>query len=141
MASKVTLIGRLGKDPDFTVTTDGTPIAKFSLAVNRYSRVKGERKEETDWYNIVAWRQLAEICEKYLHKGSKVFIEGRLELRKYTANDGSQRISVDVIASDMEMLDPKEPGTSGNYAASSSSPRSSTPPDDYDPFLDPDELP
>jgi single-strand DNA-binding protein len=141
MASKVTLIGRLGKDPDFTVTTDGTPIAKFSLAVNRYSKVKGERKEETDWYNIVAWRQLAEICEKYLHKGSKVFIEGRLELRKYTGNDGTQRISVDVIASDMEMLDPKEPGSAGNYAASSSSTRSSAPTDDYDPFLDPDELP
>jgi len=70
-----------------------------------------------------------------------VFIEGRLELRKYTGNDGTQRISVDVIASDMEMLDPKEPGSAGNYAASSSSTRSSAPTDDYDPFLDPDELP
>ena len=83
MVSKITLIGRLGKDPELQVTSEGTPVTKFSLAVNRYSKTgNGERKEETDWYNIVAWRQLAETCEKYLHKGSNVYIEGRLALRK-----------------------------------------------------------
>lgn len=147
MVSKVTLIGRLGKDPDFTMLSDGTSVAKFSLAISRYSKVKGERKEETDWYNIIAWRKLAETCEKFLHKGSKVYIEGRLELRKYVGNDGVQRTAVDVIASDMQMLDPKDSsGGSGSYAGSSSSSSSySNAPapagDDFDPFLDSDDLP
>jgi single-strand DNA-binding protein len=142
MVSKVTLIGHLGKDPDFNVTPDGTPVAKFSLAVNRYSKVGGERKEETDWYNIVAWRQLAETCEKFLHRGSKVYIEGRLQLRKYTGNDGVQRTSVDVIANDMQMLDTKaSSGGSSSYAPSGSVAASSAPSDDFDPFLDSDDLP
>lgn len=143
MVSKVTLIGHLGKDPDFNVTPDGTPVAKFSLAVNRYSKVNGERKEETDWYNIVAWRNLAETCEKFLHRGSKVYIEGRLQLRKYTGNDGIQRTSVDVIANDMQMLDTKgASGGSSSYAPSGAgSSQSSSAGDDFDPFLDPDDLP
>ena len=149
MVSKVTLIGRLGKDPEFTMLTDGTALSKFSLAVNRYSKVKGERKEDTDWYNIVAWRQLAETCEKFLRKGSKVYIEGRLELRKYTGNDGIQRTSVDVIASDMQMLDTKESsgGSSGYGGGGSGSanygnaPAPASTGDDFDPFLDSDDLP
>lgn len=145
MVSKVTLIGRLGKDPDFTMLSDGTSVAKFSLAISRYSKVKGERKEETDWYNIIAWRRLAETCEKFLHKGSKVYIEGRLELRKYVGNDGVQRTSVDVIANDMQMLDPKDSsGGSGSYAGSTSSYSNAPAPaagDDFDPFLDSDDLP
>jgi single-strand DNA-binding protein len=144
MVSKVTLIGHLGKDPEFNMTNDGTAVAKFSLAVNRYSRVNGERKEDTDWYNIIAWRQLAETCEKYLHKGSKVYIEGRLQLRKYAGNDGIQRTAVEVIASDMQMLDTKGASAgSSSYAASSSGSGSShgnTSGDDFDPFLDSDDL-
>jgi single-strand DNA-binding protein len=154
MLNKIMLIGNLGKDPDFNITPDGTPVAKFSLAVNRYAKSSsGERKEETEWFNIVAWRQLAEICEKYLHKGSKVYIEGRITQRKYTDKEGVQRIAVDVIASEMEMLDSKatsggsgnyNQGGSGSYAhsssnASSSSNRASN--DDFDPFLDSDDLP
>ena len=106
--NKIMLIGRLGKDPELNVTAEGTPITKFSLAVNRYTKTStGERKEETDWFNIVAWRQLAETCERYLHKGSKIYIEGRLTQRKYTDREGVQRMSVEVIANDMEMLDSK----------------------------------
>ena len=77
MLNKIMLIGNLGRDPELTVTNEGVPVTKFSLAVNRNVKTPaGERKEETDWFNIVAWRQLAEICERYLHKGSKVYIEG-----------------------------------------------------------------
>jgi len=147
MLNKVMLIGHLGKDPDFNVTPDGTPVAKFSLAVNRYSKTSsGEKKEETDWFNIVAWRQLAEICEKYLHKGSKVYIEGRLQIRKYTDKDGIQRTVVEVVASDMKMLDSKAAsGGSSSYAASTSGSSSgygtNAPTDDFDPFLDSNELP
>jgi len=145
MLNKIMLIGHLGKDPDFNVTPDGTPVAKFTMAVNRYSKSSaGERKEETDWFNIVAWRQLAEICEKYLHKGSKVYIEGRLSQRKYTDKEGIQRTAVEVIANDMKMLDSKaSSGGSGNYAPSGAGTgySSSAPSDDFDPFLDPDDLP
>lgn len=108
MLNKILLIGNLGKDPELNVTPDGTPVTKFSLAVNRrYKGANGEQKEETEWFNIVTWRQLAEICERYLHKGSKVYIEGRLTQRKYTDREGVQRTAVDVIASDMKMLDKK----------------------------------
>ncbi len=153
MLNKIMLIGNLGKDPEFNVTPDGTPIAKFSLAVNRNTKNRGgEWVKETEWFNIVAWRQVAERCEKYLHRGSKVYIEGRITQRKYTDKEGIQRTAVDVIANEMVMLDSKaEAGSSGNYAASgassggsaSSSSYGSTPAtgDDFDPFLDPDDLP
>jgi single-strand DNA-binding protein len=147
MLNKVMLIGNLGKDPDFNVTPDGTPVAKFSLAVNRNTKnSSGEKVKETEWFNIVAWRQLAEICEKYLHKGSKVYIEGRIQQRKYTDREGVQRTAVDIIANDMQMLDSKESsGGSGSYAASSASSgsgySSTSSSDDFDPFLDSDELP
>lgn len=144
MLNKIMLIGNLGKDPDFNVTPEGTPIAKFSLAVSRNVKNRsGERVKETEWFNIVAWRQLAEICEKYLHKGSKVYIEGRLSQRKYTDKDGNQRTAIEVTANDMEMLDSKESsGGSGSYAASGSSASyGSAPSDDFDPFLDSDDLP
>jgi single-strand DNA-binding protein len=105
MLNKIMLIGNLGKDPDLQVTADGTPVTKFSLAVNRSTKTQsGEKREETEWFNIVAWRQLAEICERYLHTGSKVYIEGRLSQRKYTDKQGIQRTAVEVIATDMQML-------------------------------------
>lgn len=144
MLNKIMLIGHLGKDPDFNVTPDGTPVAKFTIAVNRYSKTSnGERKEDTDWFNVVAWRQLAEICEKYLHKGSKVYIEGRLSVRKYNDKEGIQRTAVEVIANDMKMLDSKAAsGGSSSYAASGTDKSyGSGPSDDFDPFLDSDELP
>jgi single-strand DNA-binding protein len=109
MLNKIMLIGNLGKDPELQVTSDGTPYTKFSLAVNRkYKASTGEQREETEWFNIVTWRQLAEVCERYLHKGSKVYVEGRLTQRKYTDKSGTERIAVEVIASDMQMLSPKQ---------------------------------
>jgi single-strand DNA-binding protein len=108
MLNKIMLIGNLGHDPDLQVTSDGTPYTRFSLAVNRvYKSATGERKEETEWFQIVAWRQIAEICERYLHKGSKVYIEGRLTQRKYLDKQSIQRTTVEVIATDMQMLDSK----------------------------------
>ena len=116
--NKIMLIGNLGRDPEMNVTTEGTPFTRFTLAVNRRTKSStGER--ETDWFNIVAWRQLAETCNTYLHKGSKVYIEGRLVQRKYTDKNGIERSTVDVIASDMEMLTPKgTQGSSGDFLAS-----------------------
>ena len=105
MLNKIMLIGNLGKDPELNVTNEGTPVTKFSLAVNR-KLATGEK--ETEWFNIVAWRSLAELCERYLHKGSKVYVEGRLAQRKYTDREGVQRTSVEVIANDVQFLDSKQ---------------------------------
>src|SRR5215471_17746925 len=108
MLNKIMLIGNIGKNPELQVTSEGTPFTRFSLAVSRsYKSSSGEKVEETEWFNIVVWRQLAEICERYLQKGSKVYIEGRLSQRKYTDREGIQRTAVDVIATGMEMLSPK----------------------------------
>jgi len=126
MLNKIMLIGNLGRDPELNVTPDGTPVTKFSLAVSRKTST-GEK--ETEWFNIVAWRQLAEICERYLHKGSKVYIEGRLSQRKYTDREGVQRTAVEVIANDMQMLDSK-PASSGSESYSAASVGTNS-----DPFL------
>jgi single-strand DNA-binding protein len=109
MLNKIMLIGNLGRDPELKVTAEGTPVTKFSLAVNRkYKTQTGQTKEETEWFQVVAWRQLAELTERYLHKGSKVYVEGRLTQRKYTDKDGVQRTSVEVQATDVQFLDSKQ---------------------------------
>lgn len=111
MLNKIMLIGNLGRDPDMNVTGDGTPFTRFSIAVNRRTKTaSGERTEETEWFNVVAWRSLAEVCNTYLHKGSKIYIEGRLTQRKYTDKNGVERTSVEVIASDVEFLSGKQQG-------------------------------
>jgi single-strand DNA-binding protein len=107
--NKIMLIGNLGRDPEMNYTPDGIAVARFSLAVSRYAKsATGERQDETEWFNITAWRQLAERCSTYLKKGQKVFIEGRLTTRKYTDKNGVERTSVDVTATDMEFLTPKD---------------------------------
>jgi single-strand DNA-binding protein len=98
------------KRAECLIKSCGTPVTKFSLAVNRtYKTPTGERKEETEWFNIVAWRQLAELTDRYLHKGSKAYVEGRLTQRKYTDKQGVQRIAVEIIASGVEFLDSPKP--------------------------------
>ncbi|HEX8733180.1 MAG: single-stranded DNA-binding protein [Chloroflexota bacterium] len=107
--NKIFIIGNLGRDPELNYTPSGTAVTKFSVADSRRWRDKqsGEQREETTWFNVVAWNQLAETCNQYLHKGSKVFIEGRMSSRKYTDKDGNERTAWDVTANDMQMLDPK----------------------------------
>ena len=94
-------------------TPNGTAVTKFSLAVSRtYTSATGERRDETEWFTIVTWNKLAETCSAFLHKGSKVYIEGRLTQRKYTDREGVQRTVIDVVANEMELLTPKS--TQGN---------------------------
>jgi len=110
--NKILLIGNLGRDPEMSYTPNGVAVTKFSLAVSRVSKSPtGERQEETQWFNIVAWRQLAETCNTYLRKGQKVFIEGRLTTRNYTDRNGVERMALDVTATEMEMLTPKSAQT------------------------------
>ena len=109
MLNKIMLIGNLGRDPEMTYTQTGKARTRFSLAVSRRMRDResNEMREETQWFNIVAWDQLGETCNKFLHKGSKVYIEGRMTSRKYTNKDGQEVTSWEVAANEMEMLDPK----------------------------------
>ena len=109
MLNKIMLIGNLGRDPEMSYTPSGSAVTKFSLAVNRNRKDKsGETQKETTWFNIVAWERLAETCNQYLHKGSKVYLEGRMNSHKYTDKDGIERTAWEVTLNDMQMLDPKE---------------------------------
>ncbi|HZU76503.1 MAG TPA: single-stranded DNA-binding protein [Dehalococcoidia bacterium] len=109
MLNKIMLIGNLGRDPEMSYTASGKAITKFSLAVSRRSRDRdtNESREETTWFNVVAWEQKGEFANQYLHKGSKVFVEGRMTSRKYTDKDGNERTAWEVVAENFELLDPK----------------------------------
>ncbi len=105
--NRVQLIGNLGKDPEARYTPSGQKVCNFSMAVNRRWKSKdGSMKEATDWFNIEAWGKLAEICQQYLHKGSLVFIEGRLHTDRYE-HEGETRFYTKVIVQQMQMLDRK----------------------------------
>ncbi|GER87507.1 hypothetical protein KDW_16690 [Dictyobacter vulcani] len=114
--NKIILIGNLGREPEMSYTANGVAVTKFTLAVTRRFGKSASGERETDWFNIVAWNQLAETCNNYLKKGQKVYVEGRLEQRKYTDKDGNPRTAIDVVINDMEMLTPKnqQPGGSGS---------------------------
>ena len=116
--NKVMLIGNLGKDPVMNYTQNGTAITRFSIAVNRRTRTpNGDWQDETEWINIVAWDKLAERCSQFLHKGNKVFVEGRLTQRKFVGSkDNVERLMVEVVINDMEMLTPKsqQPSSEGS---------------------------
>jgi single-strand DNA-binding protein len=103
--NKVILVGTLGKDPELRYTPAGAAVATFSLATSeRYKDKSGEMQEKTEWHNIVAWRQLAEICGKYLHKGKQIYIEGRIQTRSYDDKDGNKRYITEIVADQMQML-------------------------------------
>jgi len=102
--NKAFLVGNLTRDPELSTIPNGTAVCKFAIAVNRaYSKDGGK---ETDFFNIVAWRQLGENCGKYLKKGSKVGIVGRIEIREYE-KDGVKKYFTEIIADDVEFLSPK----------------------------------
>ncbi len=106
--NKVMLIGRLGHDPEMRYTPSGRPLTKFQLAVNRsWKSADGEKKTETEWFNVVTWGKLAEICNQYLTKGQQVYIEGRLHTRQWQDEEGGNHSSVEVIAQEMLMLNSK----------------------------------
>jgi single-strand DNA-binding protein len=105
--NRVQLIGRLGKDPESRFTPNGKKVAHFSLAVsNRWKSADGEMKEYTEWVNIEAWGRLGEVCQQYLHKGSLIYLEGRLKTDKYE-DKGETKYYTKVVALLMQMLDKK----------------------------------
>ncbi len=103
--NKVQIIGHLGKDPEMRYTPSGKPVTTFSVAVSRsWNSADGERHSETEWFNVVAWGNLAEICKQYLVKGQQVYIEGRLQTRRWDDKEGVKHTSVEIVASEMMML-------------------------------------
>ncbi len=120
--NKVQIIGNLGADPEMRYTPSGTAVTNFRVAVSRMRRgPDGNNIDETEWFRVVAWDspnyKLAEICDKYLRKGSKVYVEGRLQSRKYLDRDNIERTAVEIVASEMIMLDGRADGEMGTAGA------------------------
>lgn len=108
--NKAQLIGNLTRDPELRYTPQGTAVCTFGMATNRqWTTDTGEKREEADFHRIVSWNKLAELCAQLLSKGRKVYIEGRLQTRNWTAQDGTQRQTTEVVANDMILLDSRRP--------------------------------
>lgn len=104
--NKVILIGNLTRDPELRYTAQGTPVCTFGVATNRsWTTDTGEKREETEFHRIVAWRKLAELCGQLLSKGRKVYLEGRLQTRSWTDATGNQRTTTEIVIDDMIILD------------------------------------
>lgn len=118
--NKVLLIGNLTRDPELRSTPSGQSVATFGLATNRVWKdpQTGERREAAEFHNIVLWRRLAEIAGQYLHKGSKIFLEGRLQTRSWQGQDGNKRYTTEIVAENMQMLDRKPQGSAPYQPAS-----------------------
>lgn len=142
--NKVILLGNLGKDPEIRSLENGASVAKFPLATSEsYKNRNGERVETTEWHNVVMWRGLAEIAEKFLKKGSKVYIEGKIRTRSYDDKDGNKKYITEIEADNMLMLDGRgdrpDGGSMPSYEPSGSSPAAPSAPLPSSP--EPDDLP
>jgi single-strand DNA-binding protein len=115
--NKVILVGNVGKDPEVKYLEGGVPVAKFPLATSEsYKNREGQRVEQTEWHNIVLWRGLAEVAEKYVRKGKQLYIEGKIRTRTYEEN-GAKKYFTEIIADSMTLLgDPRGGSNNGNQA-------------------------
>jgi single-strand DNA-binding protein len=112
------IIGNLTRDPELRNTPSGQSVASFSVATNMvWNDASGQQQKKTEFHNIVAWRKLAEICAKYLKKGSKVYLEGRLQTTDWQGQDGVKRYRTEIVAENMIMLDRAPAGSTGQQAA------------------------
>jgi single-strand DNA-binding protein len=104
MINKAIIVGNLGKDPEMTTLESGVSVTKFSVATTeKWTDKSGEKHEETEWHYVVLWRGLAEVAEKYLHKGDKVYIEGKIHYRQWEA-DGVTKYATEIVGNNMQML-------------------------------------
>jgi single-strand DNA-binding protein len=126
--NKAMIIGNLTRDPELRNTASGQSVASFAVATNLvWTDQSGQQQKKTEFHNVLAWRKLAEICSKYLHKGSKVYIEGRLQTTDWTGQDGVKRYRTEIVAENMIMLDSKGASTSGPFGAPSGGTNNSEP--------------
>lgn len=138
--NKVILVGNLGKDPEVRYLEGGTAVANFPIATSETYKDKnsGERKTITEWHNVVVWRNLAEIAEKFLKKGNQVYIEGKLRTRQWQDKDGNNRYTTEVVGDNMQMLGGKKDDNSSSFSNpqnnTNSSPSINNEPEDDLPF-------
>ncbi|MEA1958174.1 MAG: single-stranded DNA-binding protein [Chloroflexota bacterium] len=104
--NKVMIIGNLGTDPEMRFTPSGNPVTSFRIASSRtYTTTEGERKQETEWFTVVAWSKLAELCNQFLNKGRMAYVEGRLKTRSWEDKEGGKHFSTEIIANQVIFLD------------------------------------
>ena len=116
--NKVMLIGNLGADPEVRRLESGAMVAQFNIATTEaYKDKSGNRAEQTEWHRIVVWNKLAEVAEKYLKKGSSVYIEGKIRSHKYTDKSGAEKQAYEIMANSFQMLDRRPEGSTGGGAA------------------------
>ena len=117
--NKVMIIGQIGHDPDMRYTPSGKPVTSFSVTVTRtWVTAEGERREATEWFNVVAWGNLAEICNQYLRKGRRVYVEGHLQTRSWEDQTGQKHFRTELVANEMIMLDGRPGSSEVDYASS-----------------------
>lgn len=115
--NKVMIIGNVGRDPEMRYTPGGRPVTSFSVATSRsWTSSEGERHEETEWFNVVAWGNLAEICKNHLSKGQQVYIEGRLQTRGWEDDNGKKHFRTELVANEMIILGDRG-DSSGHYTS------------------------
>jgi single-strand DNA-binding protein len=132
--NKITIIGNLGNEPEMRFTPSGRPVTSFRVATNwRYTTPEGERKEETEWFSVVAWGRLAEQCNQFLTKGRLVYVEGRLRLRTWEGQDGQRRARNEIVADRVKFLD--------RQAAATVAPEGKTEEGAQPGDIEPDDLP
>ncbi len=116
--NRMTIIGNLGSEPEMRYTPSGRPVTSFRVATNwRYTTSEGERKEETEWFTVVAWGRLAEQCNQFLTKGRLVYVEGRLRMRSWEGQDGQRRSRNEIVADRVKFLDRQGTAQSAEKAA------------------------
>jgi len=120
--AQIQLIGNLGRDPEMNYTPDGTAVCKFSIAVSKISGKGAEKSETTTWYNVTAWRNLAEMLSTHLKKGQQVFVQGDLNVRQYTTKDGRDGTSLDVTVEKFQFVGKKEESTATTQRSNTDDP-------------------
>lgn len=125
--NKAILIGNVGKDPEVRYLEGGMSVANFSLATTEvYKNKNGEKVSQTEWHNIVAWRNLAELAEKYISKGRQIYVEGRITTRTWDDKDGNKRYTTEIVANAIRLLGRKDDDAGGGQDSNASSPKSDT---------------
>ncbi len=128
--NKVILIGNLGKDPDVRYTPGGAAVANFTIATNEnWTNKEGSREERTEWHRIVAWGKIAELCGEYLSKGRTVYVEGRLQTRKWQDKDGQEKYTTEIVAQTVQFLGGRGEGTGKSGGSASPTMEAASPMD------------
>ncbi len=133
--NKIMLIGNVGTDPEMRFTANGNPVTSFRVATSRtYTTSEGERRQETEWFTIVAWKKQAESCNQFLNKGQRVYVEGSLRTRSWEGRDGQKRVTAEVIANRVLFLDRQTvaplPGEEAPVEAPTEAPEEEVEPED-----------